>query len=272
MKLSRIIFAAAFSMIAAEAVAADINKARRAVDNQATVMPRSWSGCHVGGLVGYVRKDNGFNVSGGDATTNYVLAQNWFPSSVPIGVDGLSVGVGVGCDWQIMQYLVIGAQYDYNWLNVSGSAYAGGNLIGVTATESMKNMHTLRANIGVPVFTNTMPYFTIGWAWARFDTAISSSGLACGPSSSISCPSGSVSETADGLVLGGGVRHRFGDGWSIKVEYLHIDFDVGSTPATGSYTTGWGKNQKTHNYALNYTQDRKVDTIRVGLDYKFFTP
>jgi outer membrane immunogenic protein len=98
-------------------------------------------------------------------------------------------------------------------------------------------------------------YVTGGWAWANSSRV-----------TTVDVDSGTVtvsnSHSPSGWTVGTGIEVALGSNWSIKGEYLHLDFDR-KTFATfftddGALPGATSASIKTH-----------VDTVRVGLNYRF---
>lgn len=68
--------------------------------------------------------------------------------------------------------------------------------------------------------------------------------------------------TFTGWVIGGGVEHALGHGWSVKAEYLHYDFGHQSGYQTSISDPPIG-------FQYNNKFDLTADTIKVGLNYRF---
>ena len=69
-------------------------------------------------------------------------------------------------------------------------------------------------------------------------------------------------DTFTGWVLGGGIEHAIGHGWSLKAEYLHFDFGHQGALQTSISDPPIGF-QYTNTFSLT------VDTVKVGLNYRF---
>ena len=73
------------------------------------------------------------------------------------------------------------------------------------------------------------------------------------------------SGSLDGWAYGGGLEQALGNGWSIKAEYLRLDLnsvDAGQTSITDDPIG--------HVYA-NHTSFDAIDTVKLGINYRFST-
>ena len=98
-------------------------------------------------------------------------------------------------------------------------------------------------------------YVTGGWAWAdssRLTTTDANSGTV----------TISNSQTPSGWTVGTGIEVALGSNWSVKGEYLHLDFDR-KTFATFFTDDGALPGATTASIRT------RVDTVRVGLNYRF---
>jgi len=186
-----------------------------------------------------------------------------------VNKSGFTGGVQVGYNWQQNNFLY-GIETDFGAFNVSGSkqgagvypgAGASGVLAGVPYTMSTSAsadwLYTLRGRIGWLVQPNLLAYATGGLAVTRLQVGFNYSDtlLASG--------SGSASETKAGWAIGGGLEWAFNKHWSIKGEYLYVDF--GSVTATGTIATGGGG----YSQGISTSADLAASIVRLGVNYKF---
>ena len=73
---------------------------------------------------------------------------------------------------------------------------------------------------------------------------------------------GSVSKTKAGWVVGGGVEYGITRNWSVKAEYLYMDF--GSVSSTGVVSTNIAQTA-----TLGHFADLKANIMRAGINYRF---
>jgi len=76
-----------------------------------------------------------------------------------------------------------------------------------------------------------------------------------------------ISKTKMGYVLGGGVEALLWGNWSLKAEYLYVNFGTESAVGYGTtpYTIGNGSNNNPFTHSL----DLKASIARLGINYKF---
>jgi outer membrane immunogenic protein len=220
----------------------------------------SWTGFYVGANAGY---------AWGDAKFDMFADPAFFPATGPelaaasrrtLHPSGFTGGLGAGYNWQNGS-LVLGWETDFNYLGLRKSltvtpigAVAGP---GTFFTESVKTdwLFTLRGRSGFDV-DRTLFYVTGGLAVANVRYSDVASFVAAGGGVNAA----SDSTTRAGWTLGAGVEHAYGNGWSLKAEYLFLD--LGKTTFTSSSSVLAAA-------TIRHTHDLNVDILRVGLNYRF---
>ena len=77
------------------------------------------------------------------------------------------------------------------------------------------------------------------------------------------CSDASSSQTV-GWTAGGGIEYAFSNSWSVKAEYLYLDFgDV--TASAGGGVSGLGLDSA----SVGVTSHLTANIVRVGLNYQF---
>lgn len=177
--------AAAALLIAAPAFAADM---AQPMPTKAPVLVAepvfSWTGFYLGANAGY---DWG---SGQD-----------YAGTLGIDPSGWLVGGQVGFNYQFENNVVLGAEADIAWSDVTDSAFG--------VESKMDYFGTVRARLGY-AFNHIMPYVTGGLAWGHNEVRDNVLGL-------------SSSNTSVGWTVGAGVEYALDNNWSVKAEYLYMD-------------------------------------------------
>jgi outer membrane immunogenic protein len=197
----------------------------------------NWTGFYVGGHVGW-----------GEAKQDWFLIQN----AVGFGFskDGVIAGGYAGYNWQLGSNFVLGAEFEGSWSDLQQ-----GNVpctIGQAAIcrNDVNWLGSVRGRAGV-AFNQVLFYAAGGWAFADASHDRQFLPLGGGPFTS------GVSDTRDGWVAAVGVEWAFAGNWIGRVQYDHYDF------GTKTYLMP----------ALSNVSDTRVsltvDTVRVGLGYKF---
>jgi outer membrane immunogenic protein len=173
----------------------------------------SWTGCYVG-------------IEGGGAWGRSKHTQSQAPFAnqdfTPrFDISGGLGGFEYGCNQQFGGNWVFGIEGDISWSGKKGSSLETGpaGVLGGTATWSdetrEKWLSTSRMRVGW-TWDRAWLYVTGGFAAARLETNVTSPVL------------GTFSDkrTAYGWVAGAGLEYAFWNNWSLKAEYLYVNFDT----------------------------------------------
>ena len=232
----------------------------------------SWTGWYAGVYAGAA-----INPAHVQTTTVYSATGYFATTSVPaiasagdqtFDTPGFTGGGQIGYNWQINS-AVLGLEADFGYMGLKGSTtnsavYPCCAPTAFTINQSVKTdwLFTLRPRLGWAM-NNWLFYATGGLAV----THIKADYLFTDTFASAN-ESASISSTRAGWALGGGVEYGFpGSPWSIKAEYLHVDFGTVSTTSTNLTTQpsnfNWPTNVFTHEVHVT------DDIVRAGLNYKF---
>lgn len=154
-------------------------------------------------------------------------------SSGKFDVSGGIAGGTIGYNWQNGLY-VFGIEGDYSWANVNGSTTA---VCGVSCSSELRSLGTVRARLGYAA-GQFLPYVTGGYAFGDLRRGFGGT---------------SDSKTADGWTAGAGIETILAPHWTVKAEYLYVDFGKNNVPIAGFPTT----------------VDFQTHIVRAGLNYRF---
>jgi opacity protein-like surface antigen len=264
MKKIALAVAAASILFTGAASAADLR--RPVVKAPVAVAPIfTWTGCYIGGNVGYARADvssNGIPNAAFVANTPAGAAAVQATSYVTNHPDGFTVGGGVGCNYQTGMF-VVGVEGDINYSDIGFSQIRGPFPTPASAPHTWEETFrsewfaTARARAGIVFAERHLFYVTGGAAFAEYSA-----------SKALDVPgfvgfryAGSVSDERIGWVVGAGWEYAFNNNWSAKVEYLHMDF--------GSRSVLAFQNVPASPFAINHTFNFREDVVRVGINYRF---
>lgn len=239
----------------------------------------SWTGCYAGGNAGWIgsndriepRMSGDFLAPGNlfADPANRALLEHQYRSSG----SGFSGGVQVGCNYQINNW-VWGVEADFQGSTLKetidasyGPAPTTPGLPTNAHTEHLTTgidwFSTIRGRAGV-TWDRLLIYATGGLAIARVKAStdiLFAGSVAFLPNNHFV---GSQSETRTGFAVGGGLEYAFGNNWSMKAEYLYLDFGTfnylapdisGVAGPTSTWTTDVSPREH---------------VVRVGLNYKFY--
>jgi outer membrane immunogenic protein len=195
----------------------------------------TWTGCYLGGHVG-----GGWGQKEVTDPTGNTLGSDTFD------INGWLAGGQVGCNYQVSNF-VFGIEGDASWADIKGSSsdpFFGGKtfdakagFIGdVTGRLGFAWDHGLIYGKGGVAFVHDQYDFLGGLL------GFNASGT----------------EDRTGWTVGGGVEWAFSSAWSIKAEYLHYDFGGKDLTLTDPV-----------NGPALFHVDQKIDTVKVGLNFRF---
>ncbi len=225
----------------------------------------NWTGFYVGG-----------NVGGGWANTDFSgTATDLGVTSTFSGTNNYSGVLGggqIGANYQFTNNWVIGIEADVDWASLSNTAsvctFAAGVTTGCASNNNkIDDFGTVRGRFGYAA-NNVLFYGTGGWAWANTTTsaALNCAGTGC-PTTSLAFTGGatSASATPSGWTAGGGVEWAFTRNWTLRAEYLHLQFNgVAETfSSTGTLLT------VPFTLTSGSTSNVGIDVARVGINYLF---
>jgi outer membrane immunogenic protein len=189
-------------------------------------------------------------------------------------------GLQAGYNWQ-MNRLLWGLEGDIQatgqrggvtiCLTAAGAAACGPGTTLATANYSLQWFSTLRGRVGV-TFDRVVFYGTGGLAVAGIKTDITDAFVGLLPPA-FPVATGSSTAVRAGWAAGAGVEGAIGNGWSVKGEYLHLDFGSITQSATGTGSSSFtiGSTVVGLNVVLTPSFRARItdDVFRVGLNYKF---
>ena len=271
-------------LIATPAFAADIAvKAPRPLPAPAPVY--SWTGFYVGGNVGYAWSRASMDPSifapncTGPACPALLMAM---ATSQSMTSNGFTGGFQAGANYQTGPW-VVGIEADIESFRLRNSFAFGpirlipppapGSPITLTSSGSVDTnwLATVRPRVGV-AFANFLVYATGGVAFTKQNNTLNDVGITTGggPFTGTVGAFAVTSSRDVGWTAGGGIEYAFAPQWSLKAEYLHLDF--GSATASAGAT-----NQPPPalcpcgftDAVLTATTHLRADIVRVGLNYQF---
>jgi outer membrane immunogenic protein len=169
----------------------------------------TWTGCY-GGIEGGGAIGNDRPVANTGAGAGRTIT-----TITPRG--GL-VGGTVGCNYQFARFVVIGVEDDISWNGVQGTS-ADLAPFATTFSHSIRGswLDTLRGRVGIATWDNALFYATGGAAFAAIQDSVVGPGVGA-----------SITNTVTGWTAGGGVEWMPFPNWSLKVEYLFVQFPTTS--------------------------------------------
>jgi outer membrane immunogenic protein len=209
---------------------------------RAPVAVSTWSGCYIGGQVGYGwARDRLIEI---DDATGTLSAFSPADKATP---SGILAGGMAGCNWQWSGPWVIGIEGDGEWTDINGSviAYPGTGTPPDTYEARIRWQASIRGRLGY-AFDRNLLYVTGGAAFANIRHVYTSGGL-----------SEDFSKTQTGWTVGGGWEYAFMPNWTARIEYRYSDFGTVTNVPTVVWT-GFTENHDVVEHA-----------VRFGVTYRF---
>jgi outer membrane immunogenic protein len=205
------------------------------------IAPEGWFG---GAQAGYNFQQPGSSFVWGvetDIDASNISDSGTINGSVKVPAGSTSVALpGSGTYTVIHSNGTAGASGSYTAGNIN--PLVGGDTVNYTsggAKSTIDYFGTVRARAGVLLGSSALAYGTGGLAYGGFSQrSTSSQWTASGDSTQL------------GWTVGGGLEAKLSDRWSVKGEYLFLDFPSVAIGTTGS------------------KQDYEVNTFKVGVNYK----
>jgi outer membrane immunogenic protein len=262
------------------ALAADIRIKAPVYKAPAPVAAYDWSGCYVGGNGGLIDGGDRFDLtpSGAfDSPANvFSIPANRAPllSSYRPRDAGFTGGVQIGCNRQYGSF-VLGVEADLNFSTLDEDIVASyplspiiGQIRGANArtehvTKQIDWFSTFRARAGY-AHDRLMVYGTGGLAVARIETStdVLFDGNAVTGVLADFHFAGRTDLTRWGYAVGAGAEYGFSNSWTVKAEYLYLDFGSFShllPDVTGvNPTFSWTNNMRLREHV-----------VRAGANYRF---
>jgi outer membrane immunogenic protein len=233
-----------------------------------------WTGFYIGGNIGSGLANTDFSGTS-NGTFGGVPFQESFSASR--SQHGWLGGGQIGINYEFVPRWVLGVEADIDWSHINGSVSscstktAAGVIDCSTSSGKIDDFGTVRGRLGY-AFDNLLLYGTGGFAWANetvTDTE-TCNGTKCPKTSNVfAINSASSSATPDGWAAGGGLEWRFLPNWTLRVEYLHLQFNgISNTFNLNGTVIAKGVPVSVVSTSTS-SANTGVEVIRVGLNYVF---
>ncbi len=231
----------------------------------------SWTGCYIGGHIGWGWGRDKVSIPN-LAETAGVPPEEVAGLSVPSvtgDTNGILGGGQVGCNYQFAPNWVVGVEGDGSAADIKGD---------VTESVLFANPFT-----GAPetisgsahAKTDWIASATgrLGWAWDRVLLYAKGGAAWAGDKFSADIPIFGehleASETRPGWTVGGGIEWAFWENWSAKVEYDFYDFGTRNITLTGTFTGGPTTFNPGPSTVPGINIKETISAVKFGVNYRF---
>jgi outer membrane immunogenic protein len=231
----------------------------------------SWNGFYIGANVGWAGSTDAVTNLGTDTGAGGFgtsLLHGGIPGAINLNQTGFMGGGQVGYNWQVWPTWVIGIEADFQGLDAKGSnafTFLGaGGVLPITTPYSRELdwLGILRGRFGYLWFPSLLFYGTGGLAYGENKIGVAAVCPAwTPPCQAEGSTANQTSNTSAGWTLGTGAEWRFAPAWSVRAEYLYVEF--GRHSNTISYT--YGANVST----LTSSVRERDNIVRFGVNYMF---
>jgi outer membrane immunogenic protein len=271
----RVLLIAVTGMLAASTVnpvsAEDVSPPRvtkeRPIQAQSPVPVFNWTGFYLGGNFGgaWVHTDITVNATG---TVGSIQLPTTLRSGSTNG-SGIIGGGQIGFNYEFPASWVVGIEADIDATHITGSESAC-TAVGCTGHDTtLEDFGTVRGRLGY-AFNNVLVYGTGGWAWSNVTSTaiVTCFGRGCPGTSLLNSSvsfAGAPSGSLNGWTAGGGVEWGFLPNWTLRGEYLHLQFDgIEANPSFSGIVLGFPVTRTAH-----VSADASIEVVRVGVNYLF---
>lgn len=214
----------------------------------------NWGGCYVGAYAG-----GGWGAR--SATSRDIDGYNG-PDTWSYDVNGSVIAGGtLGCNYVVSPHWVLGAEGEFGYMHVSGSALDPFSPILPLDTEAktrIGNWYGVIAGRVGYAWDRFLVYGKAGVAFANVEVGVNDTLLQPVVGNTILTR---TSSTKAALAAGAGLEYGLTNNWTLKGEYLYMDFTANDTTC-GVASVGGG----TFCWANSF---RGVHTAKIGLNYFF---
>ena len=251
----------------------------------------NWAGGYIGANLGYYwsrsATDTSFSDEGGViANTLGVPVAALATADNTLKANGITGGPQVGYNWQRDKW-VWGVEADFQFAGqavdasiVCPAANCGtGHPLVVALNQKLDWYGTLRGRVGIAPMPSILTYATGGLAYGEIrsqgsitsigkDLNIPGIGISPGPTT---VDFFKVNKPAVGWTVGAGVEAQVIGNWTVRAEYLHIDFSPIDYFGTTSFFVGTpiGLGNNFTNAKASFHSHLTMDIVRGGFNYKF---
>jgi outer membrane immunogenic protein len=231
----------------------------------------AWNGFYVGGSLGGVWARSALRTTVALGSADSYLDASSIPVIDTVGRQRTQPGgpmdvLLTGYTWQRGPW-VAGLEADFGYLDLSGQATGSGIYpccapTGFSMSQGLRSnwLATVRPRIGM---THAGLLFFLSGGMAVSDVRTR---FAFTDDNSYATASGTISHTAIGYAVGGGVAAKLAGHWTITADYLLVNLGTVSGSSANLLTT-YGPSPENR---FHYSADLRENLVRLGVSYRFY--
>jgi outer membrane immunogenic protein len=230
-----------------------------------------WTGFYVGANVGWAGSTDAVISVGTDSGASGLgtsLLRGGIPATINLNEAGFIGGGQIGYNWQVAPAWVVGIETDFQGTDAKGSnafTFLGApGILPVTTvfTRELDWVGTLRGRFGYLWFPSLLLYGTGGVAYGQHKIGTAAICPAWAPPcQSEGSTANQTSNTSAGWTLGTGAEWRFAPAWSVRAEYLYVEFGRFSNTISYAYPGNVS--------TLTNSVRERDNIVRFGVNYLF---
>lgn len=226
----------------------------------------TWQGCYAGAQGGWIKSQSDLQWRLDGAYVGFLgqTAVDAFAQRYAFNDSGFTIGGHLGCNYQSGNW-VAGLEADLNWSSLESDIETRYPLLTAPGgqtfnphTDRLSNRldwySTVRGRIGL-AFDRVMVFATGGLAIAQIETTSETFNAA-----GLLTFTGSEDGVRAGWTIGGGAEFALASNWSLRAEYLYLDF--------GSFSFEGATTPPSVFFVTNEVEAR-FHVVRAGLSYRF---
>ncbi|MBR2121246.1 MAG: porin family protein [Afipia sp.] len=224
-----------------------------------------YAGLNAGGAWGNFKPASTMASSGASYFDPVTAATFDAAAAHSVTATGFTGGGQIGYNWQLGN-MVFGLEADFESLRLSGKAASvlppfSGTAMTISSSVQTDWLFTARPRIGI-ASGNALFYATGGVAVTQLkgNFHFTDSGGTGGR-----VEDAAFSNTKVGWTVGGGIEAGLSGNWTVRAEYLYVDF--GKVSTTGTITGGTSSNVSLN--PLTHSSGLQASIVRSALNYRF---
>jgi outer membrane immunogenic protein len=230
----------------------------------------SWTGCYIGGDIGWGWGRDTISIPNLSFTAGVPLPPDLSIPSASADTKGFLGGGQVGCNYQLAPNWVIGIEGDGSAADIKGDLTRSFSFF--DSDPSVNQFVTITGTAHGKTDWLASVTGRLGWTWDRWMIYAKGGVAWAGDKFSADIPLFDehleTSQTRTGWTVGGGVEWAFWNNWSAKLEYDFYDFGTRSLTLTGTFVP-IGGTVLTPVVVPGIDVKQTINAVKFGVNYRF---